>query len=104
MTDYDEATDQALDVVSVKYLCNLGLSADLRDDWGDYPELGEDDFREVVKRAMAIAKEAAPPQVDYLAAYDLLAKRAEGAETRPDDDPAPVASCNGKNCGGYPHE
>lgn len=25
-------------------------------------------------------------------------------EQRPDDDPAPVASCNGRDCGGQPHE
>lgn len=25
-------------------------------------------------------------------------------EERPDDDPAPVATCNGRDCGGSPHE
>lgn len=25
-------------------------------------------------------------------------------EERPEDDPAPVATCDGRDCGGYPHE
>lgn len=36
--------------------------------------------------------------------YDLAADYGEVADQRPDDDPAPVASCNGRDCGGYPHE
>lgn len=26
------------------------------------------------------------------------------ADQRPDDDPAPVATCNGRSCGGFAHE
>lgn len=35
----------------------------------------------------------------YANTYELVPWR----EERPDDDPAPVAECNGRDCGGYPH-
>jgi hypothetical protein len=33
----------------------------------------------------------------------VVTARIEIPERRPDDDPAPVAECNGRNCGGYSH-
>lgn len=77
---YDEKTDKALDVVSVRYACRLLRNAADEDDWEDYPDLGQDDFYEVVERVIKLG--AADPSTDaeYEAAYAHLASRANGVE------------------------
>jgi len=42
-------------------------------EWGDYPEIGENDWQDVIDRL----DELAPHPDGYLEAYDLLEKRAE---------------------------
>lgn len=82
MSGYDKATDEALDVVAVKYTSDLMLQRANVEDWENYPELGENDFREVVARVrkMATAEDAFPTDAEFGAAYALLSKRADGVE------------------------
>lgn len=79
MSDYDEKTDHALDVVAVKYACRLLKTAADADDWEDYPELGMYDFHEVVERVIKLG-DVAPTDEEYQAAYAHLASRANGVE------------------------
>lgn len=74
---YDEATDHALDVVAAHYA--VRLLANAADGWEDYPELGEHDFRDVVRRVIRLGG-AGPSTQDYTAAYAHLAGRASGVQ------------------------
>lgn len=48
--------------------------------WEDYPEIGEHDFDLVLRCAESIAQGDLYTPEQYEAAYDRLAKRAEGVE------------------------
>jgi len=80
MNEYDEKTDQALDVVSVRYAMRLLRNAADQDDWEDYPDLGELDFHEVVERVIKLGEADPSTDAEYEAAYAHLASRANGVE------------------------
>ena len=83
MSEYDEKTDHALDVVAVMYACNLMIRhADLDDDWEDYPDLGMYDFIEVVERVKKMAGEVGPTTEEYKAAYDHLKSRSRSMDPK----------------------
>jgi hypothetical protein len=46
-------------------------------EWGNYPEIGENDWRLVTERVDEIRRSLDPPQESYDAAYALLEERAE---------------------------
>ena len=78
MSEYDEKTDEALDVVAVRYATQLLKTRADEDDHEDYPELGMYDFMEVVERVKKLADQAGPTDEEYAAAYKHLASRAKG--------------------------
>ena len=48
------------------------------EDWGEYPELGQNDWERVIERVEALAPH--PPAEQYMEAYALLEARASGVE------------------------
>lgn len=72
---YDEKTDHALDILSIRYIANtVDLSTTLG--WEDFPEIGEGDWIEIVARAKKLVAESDVSQSFYQTAYDHLASRA----------------------------
>jgi hypothetical protein len=81
-----DPTKDAIDVIAREVTEQMLDPMDLGDLWSDYPEIGEDDWRDVVNRVRDRAEAAKPDAETYKIAYAHLQGRAEAwAE---ENDPA----------------
>jgi hypothetical protein len=67
--------EQAIDVIAREALSRFAAEAMPRDEWENFPEIGEHDWEKVAERVQQLAPSV--PRDDYLAAYALLEGRAE---------------------------
>lgn len=75
MTAETEATE-AIEVVARHMASRLLFDSErLSEEWENYPDIGEDDWTEVVRAALGLFP--FPPWNDYTAAYRLLSDRAD---------------------------
>lgn len=67
------AVEDAIEIVAKRILGQY--ADDVHDEWENYPEIGADDWEAVVSRVQHMV--GSYDHRTYLAAYDLLAARAE---------------------------
>jgi hypothetical protein len=81
-----DPTKAAVDVIAREVTEQMLDPLDLGDLWSDYPEIGEDDWRDVTARVRARAEAAKPDVETYKVAYAHLQGRAEAWAA--ENDPA----------------
>jgi hypothetical protein len=70
----NDQADAAINTVALQIIADLAENVD--DEWGNYPEISEHDWRAVQDRVLYIAGELRPEEGAYLDAYGLLEQRA----------------------------
>ena len=73
--DDNEQVDKAVDVIARRVIARL--SDEVAEEWENYPEIGEMDWRAVVDRVAFLSGELNPDHLDFQNAYQLLTDRAE---------------------------
>jgi hypothetical protein len=75
-------TQRAIDTVARRVLAQtVECALNRKDvDWGDYPEIGEDDWEKVCNRVRELAERGDVQDEHYQPAYRYLAGRADNAE------------------------
>ena len=71
----DDRVKVAIETIARDVLAKGTRGGWLDDEWENYPEIGEHDWKAVVETAQRIAGQVDPEQ--YAAAYEFLAERAE---------------------------
>ncbi|HEY8662472.1 MAG TPA: hypothetical protein VIL68_02540 [Propionibacteriaceae bacterium] len=71
----DNRVEEAVNVVARRILADSACNVE----WGDYPEIGMSDWDLVIARLDEIASKP-PSPIEYEAAYDFLAARADSQD------------------------
>jgi hypothetical protein len=72
-----EELEKAQNIIARRIVWRAVHNADVMDDWGDYPEIGEFDWGDIVEKVENIADWQNPSNDEYNAAYKLLSDRCE---------------------------
>lgn len=76
----DNRVAEAIDIVARRIVFDRVTAfldeGQFMDSWAEYPEIGEQDFEEVTKRATALVVRLAPDDAEYDGAYKFLTSRA----------------------------